>query len=261
MGSLRCDTLIISDLHLGSEVSQAKAALRMLKSIEFERLILLGDIFCDLDFSRLNKDHWHFLGYIRKLSNPKRGKIVVWVEGNHDKGLSKLMSHLVGVSVYQQYQWTIDGKRHIAVHGHQFDRFSVENGILCSFGVSIYMLLQKVDSKSQRFTRMLDRLNTRWLGLAAKVRRGAFHLASVKAAQRVFCGHTHVAASEYSNGIHYVNAGSWTTLCPSYVMVNADAATLCYWDNADSGASYEVKATSHNQEAIASFTARAFAAE
>ena len=85
------DTVIISDLHLGSEVSRAKAALRMLKENTFSRLILLGDIFCDLNFRRLKKEHWRFLSYIRKLSNPKRNVEVIWVEGNHDEGLSAVM--------------------------------------------------------------------------------------------------------------------------------------------------------------------------
>jgi len=87
MGAV-CDTLILSDLHLGSEISRARDALRMLKQSSFRRLILLGDIFSDLNFGRLKKEHWQFLGYIRKLSNPKRQVEVVWVEGNHDRGLT-----------------------------------------------------------------------------------------------------------------------------------------------------------------------------
>ena len=43
------DTVIISDLHMGSELSRAGDALDLLKSIEFRRLILLGDIFADLN--------------------------------------------------------------------------------------------------------------------------------------------------------------------------------------------------------------------
>ena len=61
------DTVIISDLHLGSEVSRAAEALGFLQGIHFRRLILLGDIFADLNFRRLTKEHWKFLGYIRKL--------------------------------------------------------------------------------------------------------------------------------------------------------------------------------------------------
>ena len=66
------NTLILSDLHLGAETSHAREATRVLKENRFQRLILLGDIFADLNFARLTKEHWKFLGYIRKLSNPKR---------------------------------------------------------------------------------------------------------------------------------------------------------------------------------------------
>src|SRR4051812_980687 len=86
MSSVTCDTLILSDLHLGSELSRAHDARAMLTRNSFRRLILLGDIFSDLNFGRLTKDHWKFLGLIRKLSNPRRKIEVVWVEGNHDRG-------------------------------------------------------------------------------------------------------------------------------------------------------------------------------
>src|SRR5271157_5426181 len=109
------DTVILSDLHLGSETSRARDAVWMLRSLQFKRLILLGDIFCDMNFGRLKKDHWKFLSFVRKLSNPKRGKAVIWVEGNHDTGLAQVMSHLVGVRVYQEYRWDYCGQRHLAV--------------------------------------------------------------------------------------------------------------------------------------------------
>src|SRR6201993_1193971 len=133
------DTIILSDLHLGSEVSRASDALRMLKSASFNRLILLGDIFSDLNFRRLKKEHWQFLSYIRKLSNPKRNIEVVWVEGNHDLGLSDLMSHLVGIPVYQQYMWEYRGSRYLAIHGHQFDRFVVNNFLVSRVGEALFL--------------------------------------------------------------------------------------------------------------------------
>ena len=40
------------------------------------------------------------------------------------------MSHLVGVRVYQEYAWEYEGLRHVAVHGHQFDRFVSRNHVL-----------------------------------------------------------------------------------------------------------------------------------
>jgi UDP-2,3-diacylglucosamine pyrophosphatase LpxH len=50
MSSAVYDTLILSDLHLGSEISRAEQATRMLRENRFRRLILLGDIFSDLNF-------------------------------------------------------------------------------------------------------------------------------------------------------------------------------------------------------------------
>src|SRR5580698_8399025 len=155
------NTLILSDLHLGSETSRAREATQVLKRNQFERLILLGDIFADLNFARLTKDHWKFLGYIRKLSNPKRNIEVVWVEGNHDHGLANIMSHLVGVRVYQHYAWQYDGLQHIAIHGHQFDGFQVNNLRFSRLGTSLYLQLQKLDFKSKPIARLIDRLNTR----------------------------------------------------------------------------------------------------
>src|SRR6202050_3465807 len=167
------NTLILSDLHLGAETSHAREATQLLKQSRFERLILLGDIFADLNFARLTKDHWKFLGYIRKLSNPKRNIEVVWVEGNHDHGLANIMSHLVGVRVYQHYAWQYGGLRHIAIHGHQFDGFQVSNVRLSTLGTSLYLQLQKLDFKSKPIVRLIDRLHARWLRMSPKVSAGA----------------------------------------------------------------------------------------
>src|SRR5438270_11590882 len=107
------NTLILSYLTLDEETTHTREATLVLKENRFDRLILLGDIFADLNFARLTKDHWKFLGYIRKLSNRKRNIEVVWVEGNHDHGLANVMSHLVGVRVYDRYVWEYRGLRHI----------------------------------------------------------------------------------------------------------------------------------------------------
>jgi UDP-2,3-diacylglucosamine pyrophosphatase LpxH len=214
------DTLIISDLHLGSVVSRAEDARRMLQSKAFRRLILLGDIFCDLDFRRLTKQHWELLSHIRKLSNPKRKVEVVWVEGNHDRGLTEVMSHLVGIKVYQEYQWDYAGKRYLAIHGHQYDSFLVRNAALSAAGEWVYMYLQKLDSKSKLISRFLDRQNSKWMRLSPKVASGALAYAKLRGADVVFCGHTHMAMQAERKGIRYFNSGCWTTEDPTYITVD-----------------------------------------
>ena len=227
------DTLILSDLHLGSEISRAEQATRMLRENRFRRLILLGDIFSDLNFGRLTKPHWKFLGYIRKLSNPKRGIEVVWVEGNHDCGLSDVMSHLVGVKVYQEYEWEFAGQRHIAIHGHQFDRFAVNNLLLSSLATLFHLQLQKFDFKGKAFSRFLDRLGARWLRLSSKVASGAILHARLHHADRVFCGHTHQATYIERDGVAYYNSGSWTDFPPTYLTIDSDGVRVHEYREAD----------------------------
>jgi UDP-2,3-diacylglucosamine pyrophosphatase LpxH len=220
------NTLILSDLHLGAEMSHAREATHVLKESRFQRLILLGDIFADLNFARLTKEHWKFLGYIRKLSNPKRNTEVVWVEGNHDHGLTDIMSHLVGVRVYQHYTWQCGGLRHLAIHGHQFDGFQVNNLQLSRLGTSLYLKLQKLDFKHKPIARLIDRLNTRWLRMSAKVTAGALQFARQHNAHRIFCGHTHEAVHVRQDGIDYYNSGGWVDSRMTYLTVDEEEVRI-----------------------------------
>jgi len=220
------NTLILSDLHLGAETSHAREAMRVLKETRFQRLILLGDIFADLNFARLTKDHWKFLGYIRKLSNPKRNIEVVWVEGNHDHGLTNIMSHLVGVRVCQHYEWEYRGLRHVAIHGHQFDGFQVNRIRLSRLGTSLYLQLQKLDFKSKPIARLIDRLNTRWLRMSPKVAAGALAYARNHGADRIFCGHTHEAIHVRQDGIDYYNTGGWVDSRLTYLTIDEQGVQI-----------------------------------
>lgn len=226
MRAAACDTLILSDVHLGAEVSRASAATRMLRENSFRRLILLGDIFADLNFGRLKKEHWKFLGAIRRLSNPKRGVDVVWVEGNHDLGLTNVMSHLVGVRVFQEYCWHYQGLTHVAIHGHQFDGFAVNSVPLSALGTRFYLQLQKLDLKGNPIARLIDRLNTRWLRMSAKVASGAIAHARERGAQRIFCGHTHDAMHIKQDGVDYYNAGGWIDARLTYITVGDDGVCI-----------------------------------
>jgi UDP-2,3-diacylglucosamine pyrophosphatase LpxH len=231
------NTLILSDLHLGAEMSHAREATLVLKQSRFQRLILLGDIFADLNFARLTKEHWKFLGYIRKLSNPKRNIEVVWVEGNHDHGLTDIMSHLVGVEVYQHYEWVYRGLRHVAIHGHQFDGFQVNRITLSRLGTSLYLLLQKLDFKSKPIARMIDRLNTRWLRMSEKVSAGALGYAKHHDADRVFCGHTHQALHVQRDGIDYYNSGGWVDSRLTYLTIDEKGVQIREFNEQEFGKS------------------------
>lgn len=214
------DVVILSDLHLGSEIARASEALELLRSICFQRFILLGDIFCDLNFGRLKKEHWQFLSHIRKLSNSRRLAEVIWVEGNHDSGLTDVMSHLVGMPVYQEYCWESDGKQNIAIHGHQFDSFIIKNHPWVSgIASNLHLSIQKFNSKGKSIALFLDKLNTHWQRLTPRVATGALAYARSRGAARIFCGHTHQTVTLGCDGIAYYNAGAWTSRRPSYITI------------------------------------------
>ncbi len=220
---MTCETLIVSDVHLGSDLSLAADLLDLLKNNTIKRLILLGDIFSDLNFSRLTKKHWEVISYIRKLSNPKRGVEVVWVEGNHDAGITQVMEHLLGVKVYQRYEWVWNNLRCLAVHGHQFDNlWAGGTPFLGAVATRFYLWLQKIDFLKNWLPRLLDRFHTHWERLATRVADGALRLAAREGAACVFCGHTHQADTQILDGVQYFNSGSWVGTFGTFITLSDD---------------------------------------
>jgi len=228
----KVDTIIISDVHLGSEVARPGQIIEMLSLYSFNRLILLGDIFDNLNFARLKKDHWNLLSNIRKLSNPKRKKEVVWIEGNHDEGLVEIMSHLIGIRVYKEYSWKLSGKKYLAIHGHQFDRFLNENVIISSTASFIYDRIQRWGNEKQTVARFLKNKSKGWLRLAKKVADGAAEYGRHRKADIVICGHTHHANEHHypEKDITYYNSGCWTDIPSSYLVIyeNGEVAIRYY---------------------------------
>ena len=225
---MRCDTLIVSDIHLGSPLAMARELHLLLSTSTFNRLILLGDIFADLNFRRLTNEHWKLISLIRKLSNPKRGVEIVWVEGNHDIGVTQVMENLIGVTVYQQYVWEWNGKKCIAMHGHQFDGlFASGNPWFNGIVTEVYIRLQKIDILKRWLPRVLDKLHTDYQRLTYKVAEGALHVAKEQRADYVFCGHTHQPHFEKREAIEYYNTGSWVSQQKgTYVMLGDDGVFL-----------------------------------
>ena len=173
------DTIIISDLHLGSSISEARKCLETLKSLQFKRIILLGDMFTDLVFSRLKRDHWNVLSYLRKLSNAKTGIEVVWVYGNHDIGIVDVLSHFVGIEVFDKYAWKADNKRCIAMHGHQFDPAISKSQAISDFFSWWYLQIQKIPGLKLGFPRWLDSIAARLQNLSIVIEDRALKYAKM----------------------------------------------------------------------------------
>src|SRR5262245_8532391 len=116
------DAVVLSDIHLGSTNCEAKRVCAFLERIvegdlPTARLSLNGDVFDSIDFRRLNKNHWKVLSLLRKLSDQIE---IVWLAGNHD-GSAEIISHLLGVTVQEDYVLSSGNERLLILHGHVFD--------------------------------------------------------------------------------------------------------------------------------------------
>jgi UDP-2,3-diacylglucosamine pyrophosphatase LpxH len=213
------DAIILSDIHLGSSNCQAKNLSRFLEKVADEeiataRLILNGDVFDSIDFRRLKKSHWKVLSLIRKLSNRID---ITWISGNHD-GSAELVSHLLGVTVKDEFVLTSGGRDILFLHGHLFDDFIDAHPILTWLGDCIYLLLQWMD-RTHSFAKLAKQGSKTFLRCARKVEEGAIEHARKKGCVAVCCGHTHHAVARSDPLVAYYNSGCWTELPCSYLTV------------------------------------------
>jgi UDP-2,3-diacylglucosamine pyrophosphatase LpxH len=213
------DAVIISDLHLGSEICQAGRLGLFLESlldggVRTARLILNGDVFDSIDFRRLKKSHWKVLSLIRKLS--KRTKII-WLCGNHD-GSAEIVSHLLGVTVKNKYILLSGRERILILHGHVFDEFLDAHPILTWIGDLVYYGLQQLD-RSHYFAKLAKKSSKTFLRCAQKIQERSVEYARRKRCTAVCCGHTHHALANPTKDVHYFNSGCWTELPCTYLTV------------------------------------------
>src|SRR3989339_563556 len=184
-------TIIISDLHLGSAVSQPAQVLKMLQGYSFRKLILLGDIFDSLDFRNLSQEATALINFIGKISKEKN-------------------------------DWEYAGKKYLAIHGYQFDRFLVDNATISHLATSLYNFIQRIDFEDKKISHFLKKTSKGWLRLSEKVSDSAILYGKERRADFVFCGHTHKAIHKEMNDVNYYNSGCWTDTPCAYITVDGE---------------------------------------
>src|SRR3989344_2985095 len=217
------DTLIVSDVHLGSELCQARTLLKVLQRFSFRRLILNGDIFdSHKPAKRLKKSHFDVLRHISGLMKPENRCEVVWIPGNHDPNIAQILKWLYGedVVIYDEYIWEYGRERHLAIHGDQFDTFYQRNWWFTEFATWVYTIAQLYAPRW--FCTFLKRNAKHYVRATTLVAEGALAHARHKKARYIFCGHTHFPThvDRGNAGSHYFNSGSWTESVCTYITVS-----------------------------------------
>ncbi len=205
------DAIVISDLHLGSDVCQAKQIVEFLELIKDEtlqcrELILNGDVFDSWDFRRLKKHHWKVLSVIRSLSDHVK---IVWTSGNHDYPEdASTVAHLIGAEVLDHYVMNSGDRRILIFHGHIFDNFISDHPIITNVVDFFYGLLHKVD-RSHRLSKWAKHQSKTFLRCSEKIKNQAKKYAQRMGCNMVLCGHTHLEYIDEEGEIKYYNSGSW----------------------------------------------------
>jgi UDP-2,3-diacylglucosamine pyrophosphatase LpxH len=224
----RYDCLVISDLHLGSDVCQARLLEEFLEwaVTRTSTLVINGDIFDDLNFKRLTKRHFAVLKVIRR--NTDRDDLrVIWIRGNHD-GPGEIVSHIVGVDIHDEYIHDNGAIRLLIFHGDQFDHFITRYKWITSAACKMFYAIQRYFPHNA--SRWIRRVSKKFQRNSQLVMRTAIDYARQKGCRFVTCGHTHLELETEQDGVRYFNTGTWTDHppCP-YLAIRGPSIGLEHW--------------------------------
>jgi len=242
--ALRCRTIFISDVHLGTKGCQAEMLLDFIRRSQCERLYLVGDI---VDGWKMAKSglYWpqaHNDVVQKLLRLARRGVEVIYVPGNHDDRIREFCGvHFGGVRVVRDHvHKAADGKRYLVVHGDEFDGIITHAKWLAFLGDWAYRALLAANTELNRIRR---RLGFGYWSLSAflkvKVKNAVsfihdFEAALAEEARRrgvdgVICGHIHKAEIRDIDGIRYINDGDWVESCTAAVEHFDGAFEIVHW--------------------------------
>ena len=109
--------LIVSDLHIGSFYSKEKELVQFFKEMEFDELILAGDI---IDFIKVPNFTVHSSEIFKYLNS--LDKKIIYIIGNHDINLMNLKNLKMGNFYFcEKYDFDYKNRKYRVIHGHQYD--------------------------------------------------------------------------------------------------------------------------------------------
>lgn len=221
----RYKTIVLSDIHLGSEFSRTEEVTHFLKKVDCERLILNGDIIDGWQLRKSGKRwkrcHTEFFKVLMGMME-HQGTEIIYVRGNHDDFLDALSPcSFYNISIVQDYMLnTATGKRYFVTHGDIFDTITSHMKWLARLGDVGYTLLLRLN---QLYNRQRQRQGKPYASLSQQVKhkvksavsyisdfeRELVRLAESLHVDGIICGHIHQAANTWYGGMHYLNSGDW----------------------------------------------------
>lgn len=216
-------TIVLSDIHLGSKWSKVVEVSQFLRENSCQTLILCGDIIDGWAIMRGKKERWNsthtdFIGQLLDLSKQTK---IIYLRGNHDDFLGRLVSlSLPNITIAEDYIYTSGEKRYYVLHGDVFDKVSSSFGWLAKIGDVCYSILLWYNKgynrrrlKKGKPYYSIAREVKKWVK-ASVCRMSDFEQQVVNAAHEkgchgVICGHIHHPQIKQYGSVEYLNSGDW----------------------------------------------------
>lgn len=218
-------TIVISDVHLGTEHSKTTQLADFLRTVNCETLILNGDIIDGWQLqkggrNRWKKEHTNLFKIIMKMMENYNTK-VIYVRGNHDDFLDHIAPFsFSNIEIVKDYMHERNGKKYYVIHGDVFDHITSNMAWLAKLGDIGYTFLLWVN-RIYNFYRAKKGLQYFSLSqlVKQKVKSAVSYisnfenelvtLAHARNADGIICGHIHQPADKMINDVHYLNSGDW----------------------------------------------------
>lgn len=212
------NTLVVSDIHLGSPVSKVTSLIRVLKNEKYHTLIINGDLLDNKYISRYNKKHWKVLSIIRRISKKKK---VVFIKGNHDIK-SNFLVRILGLNFIERYECKIGEKNFLFMHFQQFDPFIFKYPLITHLAEQAYYFFQWID-RSKKLARFLKRNSKSFLNIRFNIRSKALYHIKTTKYDAICGGHIHYAESYVcpDSGKEYHNSGSFCDDPCHYLLIDS----------------------------------------
>ncbi len=240
---IKCRTIWISDIHLGTRDCKANFLIDFLRRYEAEKMYLVGDIIDGWSLKR----HWYWPAshstVIQKiLRKARKGTDIIFIPGNHDEFLRPYVGlHLGDIRLLRDdIHTTADGRQLLVMHGDEFDGVIKYARWLTHVGDYLYMKLLTLNRWLNHLRR---KMGLSYWSLSAMVKYQVkqavqivsdfeYYLADIAKRRQVdgvVCGHIHHAEIKPIGPILYCNDGDWVESCTALVEWMDGRLEIIHW--------------------------------
>jgi UDP-2,3-diacylglucosamine pyrophosphatase LpxH len=203
---LKTGVIVLSDIHTGAGFSNLDKAVRVLKAVDSESVIVAGD-FSEYRYPGKNftEKEWNGIEKVRQAIGDRDFRLL---PGNHDPELPGFVLREVGITAMADSPLLIDkfGPRIVIIHGHE------GNGLFPKDGDPVRLvsdLAHNLTLKVRHLKTLHDVTGNLVFNLRGKVQKFAAGLAREHNAQIILHGHVHEVRESVVDGVRVINFGDF----------------------------------------------------